>query len=132
MNGNGEGSCTVQLARVHGIHKTPWWQAPFLARWDMQSHLEAHLYEPSPHGAFLRGQAVSLAPWNFICRNLDGDPRATVVYDALWELPLRLEKVWKRPAMNSWDFYSVRMHLGMRFLPWTGIEAEHTGASMAF
>eukprot|EP00913_Durusdinium_trenchii_P001836 g1702.t1 len=41
VNGNGEGSCTVELARIHSIHKAPWWQAPFLARWDMQSRLEA-------------------------------------------------------------------------------------------
>lgn len=45
----------VQLARVDGIHKTPWWQAPFLARWDMQSRLEAWCDVGPALGAFLKG-----------------------------------------------------------------------------
>lgn len=72
VNGNGECSCTVELARIHCIHKTPWWQAPFLARWDMQSRLEAYLFREPPtcvgQCLFLQTQAITLAPWNFICR----------------------------------------------------------------
>jgi len=71
VNGTGECSCTVELARIHCIRKTPWWQAPFLARWDMQSRLEAHLFREPPTSVarlFLQTQAITLAPWNFICR----------------------------------------------------------------
>ena len=32
--------CQVELVRIHSVGKMPWWQAPFLARWDMQSHLD--------------------------------------------------------------------------------------------
>ncbi|CAJ1395709.1 unnamed protein product [Effrenium voratum] len=85
VNGNGESSCTVELVRIHSVHKTPWWQAPFLARWDMQSRLEAHLFceqQAAGRCCFVQSQAITLAPWNFICRvETTGDEKVGLALD---------------------------------------------------
>ncbi|CAE7415970.1 unnamed protein product [Symbiodinium natans] len=85
LGGNGDSSCTVELVRIHSIQKMPWWQAPFLARWDMQSRLEAHTFseqQVAGRCTFVQTKAITLAPWNFICRvETTGDEKKGLVLD---------------------------------------------------
>jgi len=85
LGGNGDSSCTVELVRIHSIRKMPWWQAPFLARWDMQSHLEAHIFceqQVAGRCTFVQTKAITLSPWNFICRvETTGDEKQGLILD---------------------------------------------------
>eukprot|EP00931_Biecheleriopsis_adriatica_P074308 TRINITY_DN48396_c0_g1_i1.p1 TRINITY_DN48396_c0_g1~~TRINITY_DN48396_c0_g1_i1.p1 ORF type:complete len:593 (+),score=114.90 TRINITY_DN48396_c0_g1_i1:43-1779(+) len=80
MSGAADTSCTVELVRISAIHKMPWWQAPFLPRWDRQSSLKAHVFREQrtvDRCAFVKADAVTLTPWNFICRvDMLGDEEA--------------------------------------------------------
>lgn len=102
VNGNGEGSCTVELARIHSIHKAPWWQAPFLARWDMQSRLEAQLFRASHDLSFVGAQAITLAPWNFICRvETTGDEQTGLILeDEAWHCMKSMQAL--ASEMQTW------------------------------
>eukprot|EP00930_Biecheleria_cincta_P025311 TRINITY_DN18041_c0_g1_i1.p1 TRINITY_DN18041_c0_g1~~TRINITY_DN18041_c0_g1_i1.p1 ORF type:complete len:673 (-),score=107.12 TRINITY_DN18041_c0_g1_i1:342-2294(-) len=66
-----DGVCTVELVRISRIHKLPWWNAPFLPRWDRQTTLEAQLLREkwrAGYCSFCGAEAISLSPWNFISR----------------------------------------------------------------
>lgn len=63
--------CTVELVRISRIHKLPWWNAPFLPRWDRQTTLDAQLLREkwrAGYCSFCGAEAISLSPWNFISR----------------------------------------------------------------